>query len=477
MTMVRTAALTSVIIGFSGAMVAVLLLTVRAAREIREAAAETKEAASAVREAVSGIKEPEERFDSPRLAALAKEIRGANSAAMPEFWQEVAGKAPLVEPVAGDARSVWVTYLWRGAAGTRRVCVFGGPWSHESSTKWLVRLGGTDLWYRTERLPSDARFVYSLHVNGPVRWHVDNPSWLAILRTNPFRTDPLNPRKAEPWPPGSIAELPDAPPQPWAERQPGVPEGALRERRLTSDLLPGPAPGAKQERTVMAYTPPDYDPRRPSAYPLLLLFDGHGYKSRDMPIPVILDNLIAQQKIPPLVAVFVYQSQARNQELACSQPFAEFLAKELVPWLRDHYRVSDAPGRTIIGGWSAGGLMAAFCGLRHPEVFGNVLSLSGSFDWYPGYWESPAITLDAEAGWLTRQFLTEPRRAVRLYLAAGRFENPPVFSLLGANRHFRDVLLAKGYPVGYREFNGGHDPLGWRGPLVEGLIALAGTPK
>jgi enterochelin esterase family protein len=476
MVKVKSAAVTSAVVMFSGAMVAALFLTLRAAQDTREAAAELKEAASAISEAASGIKEPEQSFDSPRLATLAKELRGGNPSALQEFWQEMAGKAPLVEPVSGDARSSWVTYMWRGVAGTRRVFVMGGPWPDDSSIKWLARLDGSDLWYRTERLPSDSRFIYSFHVNGPVRWPMDNPAWLAVLKGNPFRTDPLNPREGEPWQRGSIAELPDAPPQPWTQKQPGVPEGALIERKLSSELLPGPQSGAKQERTVMVYAPPGYDPQGP-AYPLLLMFDGGGYNDRHMPIPVILDNLIAQRTIAPLVAVFVFQGEDRNLELSCSPPFADFMAKEVVPWARSNYRVSAAPDRTIIGGWSAGGLMAAYCGSRYPEVFGNVLSLSGSFPWYPGYWESPTAALDAEPAWLIRQFLMEPRRAVRFYLAAGRFENSPGFSLLGENRHLRDVLQAKGYSVQSREFNGGHDALGWRGPFVEGLIALTGAPK
>src|SRR4051812_5113346 len=117
MTKLRTAALTWVIVGFSGAMIAVLFMTLRAARDAREGVAEMKEAASAINEAASGIKEPEQNFDSPRLTALAKHIRAGNPSATQEFWREMAGKTPLVETVAGDARSSWVTYLWRGGAG------------------------------------------------------------------------------------------------------------------------------------------------------------------------------------------------------------------------------------------------------------------------------------------------------------------------------------------------------------------------
>ncbi len=57
-------------------------------------------------------------------------------------------------------------------------------------------------------------------------------------------------------------------------------------------------------------------------------------------------------------------------------------------------------------------------------------------------------------------------------LAAGRFENFFPRSLLGENRRLRDVLEAKGYEVKFCEFSGGHDPVGWRGPFVEGMMAL-----
>jgi enterochelin esterase family protein len=120
--------------------------------------------------------------------------------------------------------------------------------------------------------------------------------------------------------------------------------------------------------------------------------------------------------------------------------------------------------------------MASYCGLRHPEVFGNVLSQSGSYHWSPGWLERTAAP-DTEPGWLTRQFVEAPRRAVRFYLEAGRFEDGFPLSLLAENRRFRDVLRAKGYAVRYTEFNGGHAHVNWRGSFADGLIELAGPPE
>ena len=159
-----------------------------------------------------------------------------------------------------------------------------------------------------------------------------------------------------------------------------------------------------------------------------------------------------------------------------AEPFAAFLIKDLVPWVRAEYRVSEEPARTIVGGLSLGGLMASYCSLRHPEVFGNVLSQSGSYHWSPGELERDDRDMpDEETGWLTRQFVAAPRRAVRFYLEIGRFEDGGFVSGLTENRRFRDVLKAKGYSVHYSEFCGGHDYVSWRGSLAEGMMALAGV--
>jgi pimeloyl-ACP methyl ester carboxylesterase len=57
-------------------------------------------------------------------------------------------------------------------------------------------------------------------------------------------------------------------------------------------------------------------------------------------------------------------------------------------WVRERYAIRSDPRQAVIGGVSAGGLMAAFAALRHPEVLGNVLSQSGAFWWLPGFDEN-----------------------------------------------------------------------------------------
>jgi AMP-activated protein kinase-like protein len=127
-------------------------------------------------------------------------------------------------------------------------------------------------------------------------------------------------------------------------------------------------------------------------------------------------------------------------------------------------------------------LQAAFVGLKHAEVFGNVLSQSGSFQWKPDS--------EKEWEWLKGQFAASPRLPLRFSIEAGRLEGTwwwrslvpasangtPVAdpTLLAANRSFKETLQGKGYSVDYTEFNGNHGFLNWRGTLASHLIALVG---
>jgi enterochelin esterase family protein len=194
---------------------------------------------------------------------------------------------------------------------------------------------------------------------------------------------------------------------------------------------------------------------------------------------VILDNLIAASKIPPTIAVLIANpsQETRGKELPPNPEFADFLAKELIPWVRDHYNVTRDPRHTVVGGSSYGGIAATYAGLRHPDVFGNVLCQSGSFWWAPDRKIEPDMDATIEPGWLAKEFIKSPKLPLKFWMDAGVFEVDPYAgggAILEPSRHMRDVLLAKGYEVHYQQFISGHDYLNWRGTLADGLIALIG---
>lgn len=394
---------------------------------------------------------------SARLAALRKELETGNRAALEQFWLEVTAQgAPIVEPIQGDDRNVLVTFLWRAKQETRNVLVYAGLGGGNLAKNQMTRLMDTDLWYKTYRVPRDARFTYALSPNDSLVPIEDVDEKDIAKRFTTFRIDPLNKRS-------SIVELPGAPPQPWGVRQPEVPKGRLEDAKIKSEIL-------KNERRAWVYTPPGYV-RDGKPYGLIVMFDGPMYTLL-IPTPVILDNLLAKAKLPPMVAVILDNPtpHSRETEFACYEPYAEFIAKEVIPWVRANYNVTTDPSQTVVSGVSFGGLAAAFVGFRHPEIFGNVICQSGSFWWKPDSENEPE--------WLTRQFVASKKLPLRFFLDVGLFETGPnphgAPDMVAVSRHMRDVLRAKGYDVEYRECHCGHDYLNWRGMLPDALMELVG---
>jgi enterochelin esterase family protein len=116
----------------------------------------------------------------------------------------------------------------------------------------------------------------------------------------------------------------------------------------------------------------------------------------------------------------------------------KFLADELVPWVQREYQFKAEPSRTVLGGDSLCGLIGGYAALRRPDVFGKVLAQSGAFQIRNSHDAS-----DQEPEWLTRQFSTAAKNQISFYLDVGTMENRPEgndgTSLLGSNRHLRDV--------------------------------------
>jgi enterochelin esterase-like enzyme len=422
---------------------------------------------------------PPDSDASPRIGKL------IDQAGVDAFWKEIGpGGSPLVEPLKDDPDNRLASFLWRGGAGTTGVFVFYQPCLAVDPADCLMKhLEGTDLWYKTFKIDHRVRTTYSLAPNPPAftRQSSQTPEILEQILVR-MQRDPLNPKsmRESPGDPDvpehrgvSRLEMPDAPPQPWLQKRAGVPEGKIVEQDFSSALL-------KNTRKISIYTPTGYS-KDAAPYDLLLVFDGETYINV-VPTPVTLDNLISEKRIPPTVAVIIGNAPgARSAELPCNPAFAEFLNSELVAWVRRAYNVTHDPRRVTVGGSSYGGLAATYAAYQHPETFGNVLSQSGSYWWTPPTDPSKpsSFAKDVDPSYVAQLFINRPRLPVRFYLDAGSMEldlSGKGGSILVPNRHFRDVLRAKGYEVFYQEFQGAHDYASWRGTLADGLILLTGNP-
>ena len=365
--------------------------------------------------------EPAPRATSPLVARL-----GAD----PAFWSWV-DAAPLVEP--GPDGDTLLTFLWRERRPTHAVLALVNKLMDRSDlgASAMTKVPGTDVWHLTYRVPADWQGSYQLAPDeGP------SPSDLRSLVVQAL-PDPLNP---EALPPGrSIAAAPRADRPGWWRPRPGVPAGRVD----TLDV---------GGRTVWRYAPPSGD----GPFPLLVLLDGDIWGPQ-LPVAPALDNLIAAGHLPPLVALMPdsVDRPTRFTEYACDPSYLDLL--RVLPSACGLPVTAD-PDRTVIAGQSLGGLMAAYAGLHAPDRFGRVLSQSGAF-WWPS---------SASAERLTREVAALDRRDLRFHLEVGRDE----WVNVGPHRRLRDALTARGYPLTYAEFSGGHDRACWRERLPGALAAL-----
>jgi len=282
------------------------------------------------------------------------------------------------------------------------------------------------------------------------------------LNSYPDKSDPLF-DPVQPWRNGSIGRMPGVPDNPWLSKKADVATGALREATITSAFLTMANP-----RLVWVYTSPGAALRNPN---VLILFDGGTtYQSR-IPTTTILDNLYASHKIDQTVAVFVDNgAEARALDMTFNDAFVKFLTDELLPWVQQEYKFKADRSRTVVGGDSLGGLTSAYAALRRPDVFGNVLSQSGSFQF-----NNRGDVNSNVPEWLVSQFADAPKSNVFFHLDVGLMENRTEgnsgTTLLAANRHLAEVLRAKGYGLHYVEVYADHDPVHWRRTLPDALIA------
>jgi enterochelin esterase family protein len=404
------------------------------------------------------------------LQTLAAELEAHDSGAVGKFWAEIDSvHSPLIETVPGHDDEVLFTFVFRTEPQQVALNVQLNGWfplHTQQGFDNFTRLKDSGVWYSSYTLPRDAQIRYELI--SPKGWHAspDRATYFTMddKEYETFR-DPLNPRVAH-WnnTVTSAVEGPDAKTSPYLEKRARVPAGTIETLDVPSRFVAGKRP------TLKIYLPPGYK-NAGRDYGLLLAYDGNQYTTA-VPLPMILDNMIAARAIAPVIAVFL-ESPNRDAEFPPNDDFQKYIRTELIPELRHHYRIGRDPRRNAVLGSSYGGLAATYTAFVSPDLFGNVISQSGSYGWAPDdgsgapYWRGQ----NPESGWLVKRIAEAPRKPIRFYLDAGLWEGA---GMLASNRMLHAVLTGKGYQVTYREAPGTHHSYYWLLRLPDALASLGG---
>jgi enterochelin esterase family protein len=201
----------------------------------------------------------------------------------------------------------------------------------------------------------------------------------------------------------------------------------------------------------------------PETRPLAILLDGQ-FWAQSMPVWPALTSLTQRHQLPPAVYLLIdaIDTPHRSRELPCNADFWLAVQQELLPLVKATTAFSDDPQRTIVAGQSFGGLSSLYAGLHWPERFGCVLSQSGSY-WWPhrGGHQDGVLIEQLKSGKVSVQGL-------RIVLEAG-IREPIIFR---ANQALYAQLPCVPQSIFWRQVEGGHDALCWRGGLMQGLMTL-----
>jgi enterochelin esterase-like enzyme len=262
-------------------------------------------------------------------------------------------------------------------------------------------------------------------------------------------------------------------PAPEMAVQDGVPQGSVFEFTMESTdskIYPGiardpsapsrPDPAdptklivnshaAPYTRKMAVYVPKQYVPG--TAAPFIIGADGP-----DKALFTALDNLIAQHRVPVMIAISIgngsgdAQGSERGLEYdTMSGLYAEWVEKEVLPLVEKQYHVKltkDPDGRATMGG-SSGGSCALIMAWYHPELYHRVLTYSGTY--VNQQWPSNAET--PHGAWEFHEHLipNSPVKPIRLWMEVGDRDNlitrDNLHDWVLANENMAKVLADKGY--------------------------------
>lgn len=279
----------------------------------------------------------------------------------------------------------------------------------------------------------------------------------------------------------------------WPLAAAGQGGGKLVEDRLESAALKGPL-------NYTVYLPPGYEESK-ARLPVIYLLHGRGdAMGAWAQCKPLLDELIAEGRIPPLIAVMPDASWSRrggyyvDSAHERGSAIETALTGELVVHIDKLYRTAATRETRLVGGYSMGGYGATRYALAHPQLFGAALVMSpaiytplppkgSSVREFGGFGEG--ATLFVEERYRARNYpalleaFSATQLRTRFFILSGddEYRNPDPAEAendidLEAHKLYKRLVRTPGIAAELRIVDGGHSWKVWLPGLREGLLYL-----
>jgi enterochelin esterase-like enzyme len=367
----------------------------------------------------------------------------------PTTWKELRAQLPTVDAAAQDALV------------EKFVASKGGTPIVENQTRVIFLAKDRD--GQTPRIVGDfnnwavTQVGYDVLIGKPTR--LEGTSW-SFLETTSYTNarleyvlffdkdavpDPLNRRTVQAFAgPRSEVRMPFFVAQPEVDELGSAPKGEVIAESFQSRSLGG-------SRRVWYYLPPGYTAATDTLYPVLYVLDGSNYVEK-MDVPKVLDHLIANKTIPPVIAVFSEPAD-RQEEYSRNPKWRGFITNELVPSVDKRFRTFPTPDHRVILGSSLAAYGAIDLAVTAPSVFGLCAAIA------PPVQTATVVSNQAAA----RAAVV----SIKFFVMGGVYD-----SMIDGARRLHTTLDEYSAPVTYLEVSEGHNTNTFRGHLDDALKAL-----
>lgn len=353
---------------------------------------------------------------------------------VPALALGVSAQRPIVSPEVHPDRTVTFRYRDPNAAkveldlegrdGVAMVKSANGVWT-----------------YTTDALAPDL-YGYTFSADGETRLDIHNP----VIKPNLIWI-------------GNMVLVPGTPPEPWEVQ--AVPHGEVHHHFYKSETI-------GDERDYFVYTPPSYKASGRTKYPVLYLLHGYSDMANGWTAVgqahVMLDNLLAQKKIKPMIVVmplgygvpdfgnpYRHAKAESNIRSLRYDLYQKALLDEVIPAVEKDYRSSSDRAHRAIAGLSMGGAETLLIGLNNLDKFSYVGAFSSG-----GLGENLDEDFPKYNGANTNKALKE------FWVSCGTEDG-----LITFNRTLVKWLKGKNTSVDFHETPGRHAWMVWRRNLIE----------